>query len=92
MAKSYLDKMRDIVKKAEEAQQKINKVEAVGNEITNLIGEAYETCEDADVTGIINEFQHQIKCLIEKKKRHGNDGVTMPEAELLQTVSISQIP
>lgn len=84
MAKSYLDKMRDIVKKAEEAQQKISKIEAVGNEIVNLIGEAYEVCGEADVDSRIDEFQHQIKCLIAEKKRHGNAGGTMLKAELLQ--------
>ena len=90
MAKSYLDKMRDIVKKAEEAQQKISKIEAVGNEIVNLIGEAYEACGEADVDSRIDEFQHQIKCMIAEKKKHGNAEESTPKAEQMQA-AISQI-
>lgn len=71
MAKSYLDKMRGILKKAEDAQRKadeaqqvIDKIEAKSDRILNLIGEAYGVLDDADVDAIILEIegiiQHKI--------------------------------
>ena len=69
MAKSYLDKMRDIVKKAEDAQQMINKIESKSEAILNLIGEAYEVCDEADVDARIKTFESQIKSMIDEKKQ-----------------------
>ena len=69
MAKSYLDKMRDIVKKAEDAQQIIDKIEAKSEAVLNLIGQAYEVCDEADVDARIKTFESQIKYMIDEKKQ-----------------------
>lgn len=79
MAKSYLDKMRGVLKKAEEAQRKageaqqvIDKIEAQSDKILNLIGEAYEVLDDADVDAIILKFEGIIKQKIDESKSKNN--------------------
>lgn len=71
MAKSYLDKMRDIVKKAEEAQRQIDKIEAQRDRILNVLAEAYEVCDEQEVDARIDTFVSQTKEVIEMKKRAG---------------------
>ena len=71
MAKSYLDKMRDIVKKAEEAQRQIDKIESQRDKILNVLAEAYEVCDEQEVDARIDIFLSQTKEVIEMKKRAG---------------------
>ena len=71
MAKSYLDKMRDIVKKAEEAQRQIDKIESQRDKILNLLAEAYEVCDEQEVDARIDTFVSQTKEVIEMKRRAG---------------------
>lgn len=71
MAKSYLDKMRDIVKKAEEAQKQIDKIESQRDRILNLLAEAYEVCDEQEVDARIDTFVSQTKEVIEMKRRAG---------------------
>ena len=71
MAKSYLDKMRDIVKKAEEAQRQIDKIESQRDRILNLLAEAYEVCDEQEVDARIDTFVSQTKEVIEMKRRAG---------------------
>ena len=71
MAKSYLDKMRDIVKKAEEAQRQIDKIESQRDKILNLLAEAYEVCGEQEVDARIDIFLSQTKEVIEMRKKAG---------------------
>jgi len=71
MAKSYLDKMRDIVKKAEEAQRQIDKIESQRDKILNLLAEAYEVCDEQEVDARIDTFVSQTLSVIEMKKKAG---------------------
>lgn len=79
MAKSYLDKMRDIVKKAEEAQKQIDKIESQRDRILNLLAEAYEVCDEQEVDARIDTFVSQTKEVIEMKKRAGKAATAAPQ-------------
>ena len=79
MAKSYLDKMRDIVKKAEEAQKQIDKIEAQSDRVLNVLAEAYEVCDEQEVDARINTFLSQTEEVIAMKKRAGKAAATAPQ-------------
>lgn len=79
MAKSYLDKMRDIVKKAEEAQRQIDKIESQRDKILNVLAEAYEVCDEQEVDARIDIFLSQTKEVIEMKKRAGKAATAAPQ-------------
>ena len=79
MAKSYLDKMRTVLKKAEDAQRKadeaqqvIDKIEAQSDKILNLVGAAYEVLDDADVDAIILRIESMFNQKIEEAKSKNN--------------------
>ncbi|MBQ8262335.1 MAG: hypothetical protein IJZ00_08620 [Lachnospiraceae bacterium] len=79
MAKSYLDKMRDIVKKAEEAQKQIDKIESQRDKILNLLAEAYEVCDEQEVDARIDTFVSQTKEVIEMKRRASKAAKAAPQ-------------
>jgi len=81
MAKSYLDKMRDIVKKAEEAQKQIDKIESQRDRILNLLAEAYEVCDDAEIDNQIGVFESQIRYKISQQKSTGKAAKAAPQTE-----------
>ena len=81
MAKSYLDKMRDIVKKAEEAQKQIDKIESQRDRILNLLAEAYEACDATEIDNMISVFESQIRCKISQQKTQGKAAVAAPQTQ-----------
>lgn len=81
MAKSYLDKMRDIVKKAEEAQKQIDKIESQRDRILNLLAEAYEACDEMDVDNQIGVFESQIRYKISQQKSTGKAAKAAPQTQ-----------
>ena len=91
MAKSYLDKMRGVLKKAEEAQKKadeaqqiIDKIEARSDKILNLVGAAYEVLDDSDVDAIILRIESMFNQKIEEAKSKNNvSDVAVPSANFV---------
>lgn len=81
MAKSYLDKMRDIVKKAEGAQKQIDKIESQRDRILNLLAEAYEVCDDAEIDNQIGVFESQIRYKISQQKNTGKAAKAAPQTQ-----------
>lgn len=81
MAKSYLDKMRDVVKKAEGAQKQIDKIEAQSDMILNIIAEGYEVCDEQEVDARVATFVSQFRDVIEMKKRASKAAKAAPQTQ-----------